>query len=81
MSDTPLGPEADKEIPNPMAVYEQSGERALRERLATVDRDALEAIVQNHPPHHTTPPSLQTLSREELIGYIIDGVKRAAGEE
>ena len=55
---------------------ERAGEQGLRAELGELDRDTLEKVVQKHPPHHTAPPSTQTLCDEELIGYIVDGVKR-----
>lgn len=78
MSDAPLDPGADRDIPDPRAIYEQSGEKQLRDRLESLDRDELETVVQTYPPHHTPPPALDALSDAELVGYIVDGVQREA---
>lgn len=76
----PLSDEDSDRIPDIETIYEETGEPGLREELAGLDRDALEEVVRAHPPHHTPPPSMQTMSRDELVGYIIDGVKRETGE-
>lgn len=76
----PLSDEDRDRIPDIESIYEEAGEPGLREELAGLDRDALEEVVRAHPPHHTPPPAMQTMSRDELVGYIIDGVKRETGE-
>ena len=65
---------------DPRTVYDEGGEDRLREELASLDRDALETVVRKHPPHHTPPPAPHEMSRDELIGYIVDGVKRQEDE-
>ena len=75
MTDAPLDA-GSRDIPDPRAVYEDSGEKALREKLEALDRDGLETVVQTYPPHHTPPPALDALSDEELVGYIVDGARR-----
>ena len=74
----PLGDRDTDRTPDIESIYEEQGERGLRDTLEDLDRDALEDVVRAHPPHHTPPPSMQTMSRDELVGYIIDGVKRDA---
>ena len=76
MSSAPLDHES-KDIPDPRSIYESSGESGLREELDDLERDELEEVVRAHPPHHTPPPAMRTMSRDELIGYIVDGVRRA----
>ena len=66
-------------IPDVRTIYEESGESGLREALEDLHRDDLEDVVRAHPPHHTPPPSMQNMSSDELVGYIVDGVKRDAG--
>lgn len=78
MADDPMDSGPSDEILDPRAVYEREGEGALRDQLDELDRDTLERVVRAHPPHHTTPPALETLSDDELIGYIIDGAERNA---
>ncbi len=78
MANDPIHSDTNDQIPDPVAVYERQGEAGLRDRLDGLDRDALERVVRAHPPHHTVPPALQTLSDDELIGYIVDGARRNA---
>lgn len=80
MTDQPQQSGPRHDIPNPEALYQEAGEQGLRDRLAGLDRDALEEVVRAHPPHHTPPPSLEAMDDEHLIGYIVDGVKREAGD-
>jgi hypothetical protein len=76
MADDPMDSGGSGEILDPRAVYEREGETGLQDQLEGLDRDVLERIVRTHPPHHTTPPALETLSDRELIGYIVDGARR-----
>lgn len=78
MADDPIHSGPRDEILNPRGVYDRDGEDALRERLEALDRDTVEEVVRAHPPHHTAPPALETMDDDELIGYIVDGVKRQA---
>ena len=71
----PSGPH--DRVLDPQAVYEESGEDGLREALEDLDRRALEEVVRTHPVHHTAPTSMQTMSDEELRGYIVDSARRA----
>lgn len=76
----PLSDEDSDRIPDIQSIYEESGKTGLREELEGLDRDVLEEVVRAHPPHHTPPPSMQTMSRDELVGYIVDGVERESAE-
>ena len=79
MAAAPLESEPSRDIPDPRAIYESAGEKELREKLKGLDRDELETVARTYPPHHTSPPALDALSHEELVGYIVDGARRESG--
>lgn len=78
MADDSMDSGPSDEIPDPRALYDREGEAGLQARLDGLDRDALENVVRAHPLHHTAPPALETMSDDELIGYIVDAAKRNA---
>ena len=69
-------PRPVESILNPFSVY-RKGEALLRRQLAALSEWHLINIIQAHGLSALSDSELQSLSRDELAGLIVDGVRHA----
>ena len=69
-------PRPVESILNPFSVY-RKGEALLRRQLAALSEWHLINIIQAHGLSAQSDSELQSLSRDELAGLIVDGVRHA----